>query len=57
MFFKSKWNSDDVSDEYKKDYKNSEAEDYGISYEDYSLNRTMREYGMTTEEMDSGDED
>lgn len=35
---------DDVTDEYLDDYNNSDAEDYGISYEDYAEQRTMEDY-------------
>lgn len=48
---------DGVTDEYLDDYNNSGAEDYGISYEDYVEDRTINDYGMTSEEMDSGDID
>lgn len=48
---------DGVTDEYLDDYNNSGAEDYGISYEDYAEDRTIDDYGMTSEEMDSGDID
>lgn len=44
---------DDVTDEYLEEYNNSEAEDYGISYEDYAEARTIEDYGATKDEMDN----
>lgn len=49
--------SDGVTDEYLNDYNNLGVADYGISYENYAENRTVDDYGMTSEEMDSGDLD
>ena len=48
---------DDVTDEYIDEYNESEAKDYGISYEEYAEQRCMEDYGLTEEEMDSGDRD
>lgn len=46
-----------VTDEYVDEYNNSDAEYEGVSYEDYAEERSAEDYGLTAEEMDSGDED
>lgn len=43
--------------EFADEYESKSDELNGVSLEDYNESRCAEEYGMTNEEMDSGDDD
>lgn len=48
------WLTDE--EKYREEWENSDAH-YDIPFDDYMHNRQVRDYGMTDEDMDSGDDD
>lgn len=52
-------NEEDLRDEYEyyDEWKNRDDELHDMSLEDYDEIRRVEDYGMTDEEMDSGDND